>query len=84
MDEGEDLQVTPLRFAHLIDTTVEQMHELALLVWETEWMIKASAQLTLALRYAALDGPDLTRLVYRNSGGGNVRFGVAEELHAKD
>jgi len=52
VDEGEDLQ----------------MHELALLVWETEWMIKASAQLTLALR---------------NSGGGNVRFGVAEELHAK-
>eukprot|EP00658_Telonema_sp_P-2_P079354 TRINITY_DN7639_c0_g1_i4.p1 TRINITY_DN7639_c0_g1~~TRINITY_DN7639_c0_g1_i4.p1 ORF type:complete len:281 (+),score=71.10 TRINITY_DN7639_c0_g1_i4:92-934(+) len=56
--KGEEAQV-----GHVL-----RMNEMAVLVWETDWAIKAAAQLTLALR---------------NQGGGEVHLGIAEDLHAQ-
>jgi len=50
------------------DGNLLQMNEQATVVWETDWAIKCSAQLTQALR---------------NNGAADAKLGISEQLHAQ-
>jgi len=62
-EQGDDNENTEQESASVLE-----MQSLATVVWETDWAIKCSAQLTMALR---------------NHGATDAKLGIAEKLHAK-